>query len=163
MVFEGVDMARPEDEDALYNLLLGLHKENGIFTVDEQRSREFIRQATERRGGVIGVIRGEMLEGTIGMVLDQWWYTSDWCLSERWCYVHPSFRRKNHARRLVDFAKFCAAELKVPLQMGIMSTKQTEAKMRLYRRQLTPIGELYLYKNGAPVVTGMEMSDGRQN
>lgn len=150
-----VSAALPEDEDSIFQMLLGLHEENGIFQVDEGRVRSFIREATEHRGGVIGVIRGDSgLEASVGMTLDQWWYTTDWCLSERWLYVLPEFRRENHARRLVDYAKHCAATLTVPLQMGIMSTQRTAAKERLYARQLTPIGGLFMWADNQEVKTG---------
>lgn len=167
--FAGVDMALPEDEDAIFDVLVGLHKENGIFTYSEAKTRMFIRLGTQQQGGIIGVIRGpEGIEGTVGLVLDQWWYTDDWCLSERWCYVPVQYRKNltkrdieqgrsgTHANRLIEFSKWVADQLGVPLQMGVMSTRQTQAKMKLYRRKMAPIGELYFYNRGLPVVTGSE-------
>jgi GNAT superfamily N-acetyltransferase len=156
--FPGVSFARPEDEDEIFAMLLELHKENGLFLVDEIKVRKVIRSAT-RLGepndrGFIGLIRGERIEGSVGLLLDQWWYTSEWCLQELWCFVHPDFRRQNHARRLVDFAKWCSDKMEMRLVMGIMSTQRTEAKERLYRRKLTPVGGLFAHSNGGPVVTG---------
>lgn len=158
-----VNFATTEDEDGLWQLLLGLHRENGIFEVDEERVREFIQTATRRQGGVIGLIRGpEGLEGTIGMCLDQWWYTLDWCLSERWCYVHHDHRRTSHAQKLIAWAKGCAESLGVPLQMGIMSTKDTEAKERLYGRKMSRVGGLYMWApGGQPVTTGRGYANGQ--
>jgi hypothetical protein len=146
MPFEGVSLASPADEDDLYQHLLLLHKENGLYTVSERKVRETIRVATEQRGGVIGVIRGDDgLEGSIGMMLDQWWYTEDFCLGERWVFVHKDHRRKPHASRLIDFGKWAASQMGVSLQIGIMSTKQTEAKMRMYQRKLTQIGGFFMH------------------
>lgn len=148
-VFDGIGFAQPEDEDDIFELLILLHSENGIFTVDEPKVREFIRQGTEKRGGIIGTIRGEeRVEASVGLVLDQWWYSTDWCLSERWCFVHPDYRKTKHAQRLIEFAKWSADRLEVPLQMGIMSTSRTEAKERLYRRQLKHIGGYFMHGAG---------------
>ncbi len=146
-----------EDEDAVFAMLLGLHEENGLFTVDEDKVRGVIREATEQRGGIIGVIRGaEGLEASIGLAVEQWWYTNDWCVSERWVYVVPAARRKNHAKKLIDYARWCAESLGVPLECGIMSTNRTAAKERLYERKLTPIGRYFMWvPGGEPVKTGM--------
>lgn len=157
--FPGVSFARPDDEDEIFKMLLELHQENGVFNVDEQKVREVIRGATQQRDGefgLIGLIRGDRIEGSVGLTLTQWWYTSDWCLQEHWCFVHVDFRRQNHARRLVDFAKWCADRMSVPLSMGIMSTTRTEAKERLYRRKLTPVGGLFMHRGDGPIVTGAQ-------
>lgn len=145
-----------EDEDAVFAMLLGLHEENGIFRVDEEKVRAVIQQATTQQGGIIGVIRGEDgLEASIGLAVEQWWYTLDWCVSERWMYVVPAARRKNHAKRLIDYAKWCSQQLGVPFENGIMSTTRTAAKERLYSRQMTRIGSYYMWVPGdEPVETG---------
>lgn len=152
--FSDVDFARPEDEDGIYELLMKLHTENGIFHVDETRVRQFIKLGTEQKLGMIGVIRGNGgIEASVGMTMDQWWYTLDWCLSERWNFVLPEHRKSTHAVRLIEFAKWCSDQLKVPLQMGIITTQQTEAKVRMYRRYLTPVGGLFMHNLPATMIT----------
>lgn len=152
--FEGVSLAQPSDEDEVFAMLLQLHAENGVFKVDEEKVRDFIRHGTEQRGGIIGVIRGETkIEASVGLTLDQWWYTKDWCLSERWNFVLPEHRRSSHAIQLIEYAKWCAERLKMPLQMGIISTHQTEAKIRLYGRRMRPVGGLFMYN--APDLPGV--------
>ena len=155
--FPGVSMAVPQDEDEIYALLLGLHQENGVFSVSEPRVRGFIRACTQQEDGVfgfIGLIRESTIEASVGLELTQWWYTDEWSLSEKWCFVHPGHRRKNHARRLVDFSKWCADRLAVPLLMGIISTQRTEAKERLYQRKMVRVGGMFMHGSTAPIVTG---------
>ncbi len=155
--FPGVSLARPEDEDEIYAMLLNLWEENGVFSVDEGKVRQFIRDTTMQTNnvfGFIGLIRGEVIEASVGLLLNQWWYTSEWVLSEHWCFVHSDHRRKNHARRLVDFAKWCADRFSVPLAMGIISTQRTEAKERLYRRKMTPVGGMFMHRGSSPILTG---------
>lgn len=155
--FNGVDWASSEDEDELYQHLLLLHGENGMFTVSEMKVRDFIRQATDQKGAMIGLIRGGLgIEASIGMVIDQWWYSDSWILSERWIFVHPDHRKKNHAARLTDFAKWCDKQLNLPLAVGIMSTTRVEAKERLYRRKFTYVGGFFMDNGDKPIIAGGE-------
>jgi hypothetical protein len=142
--FAGVRLARPGDEDAVYDLLLGLYSENALFTLSEHKARATIRYATEKRGGIIGVIDGPKgLEATVGLALETYWYTDQWHLSEYWNYVSPEFRQSNHAKRLIDYSKWMADRLGVPLIMGILTTSHLAPKMRLYQRQLDQIGAFF--------------------
>jgi N-acetylglutamate synthase-like GNAT family acetyltransferase len=145
MPFPGVRPAVPEDEEPIYQMLLKLHTENGLFPVAENKVREVIRTATERRYGLIGVIEGEKeLEASVGLELSQWWYTDEWCLSEKWNFVLPQYRKSLHAQNLIEYAKWSARAMGVPLQMGIITTKQTEAKVRLYERRMQNVGALFM-------------------
>lgn len=145
--FAGVRMARPEDEDSIYALLMLLWKENGLFELTEAKVREAIRKATERRGGIIGVIEGPNgLEASVGLHLEQLWYSDDWWLVEYWNFVREEYRRSTHARRLIEFSKWCADNLGLDLFMGIVTNERTEAKVRLYRRQLPYVGGFFLHR-----------------
>jgi GNAT superfamily N-acetyltransferase len=152
-----VALATPDDEDALWAMLLDLHEENGIFSVNEQKVRASIRLATEAKGGLIGVIRGDELEASMCLVIDQFWYTDDFCLLEQWLFVRQPYRHKKHAVALVGWAKQMAITLGLKLQAGIMSTERTAAKERMYLRQMTPIGGLFMFDPAAPKVhTGVK-------
>lgn len=142
-----VRLAVAGDEERIYNHLLGLHKENGLFSLSRDKSMAVIRSATERKGGIIGVIDGESgVEGSIGLQLSSWWYTeNDYHLSEFWCFVREDCRATNHAKDLIQFAKWCAEEMKIPLFMGIVTTKRTAAKERLYRRTLPKVGAYFMW------------------
>lgn len=150
----GIRPATPEDEDAIYAMLLELHEENGIFKVSETKVRDTIRMATQQQSGLIGIIGDDEPEASCGLEIAQWWYTDEWSLNEKWVFVRQGWRRKNHASRLMDWAKWCERQLTTPLFMGIISTKRTEAKERLYRRKLTPIGGMFMYANGRTIETG---------
>lgn len=145
--FQGVRMATPEDEQAIFKLLCLAQKENGIFSISERKVREFIRIATERKGGIIGVIEGKhYIEGCILLTLESWWYTDEWSLGERCNFVHPNHRKSDHAKKLIEFAKWVADEMKLSLEMGVISNQRTEAKVRLYRRQLPYAGAFFIYR-----------------
>ncbi len=146
--FAGVRLAVPSDEEAIFKLLCLAHKENGVFPMDERKVREFIRTATEKTGGVIGVIDGEhCLEACLLMTLEQWWYTTEWALAERTNFVHPNYRKTSHAKNLIRFAKWVSDKMNLPLEMGVISNDRTESKVRLYRRQMPYVGAFFLYNS----------------
>ena len=148
-----VTLATPDDENALWEMLLELHEENGLFGVNEEKVRAAIRHSTEQQGGLIGVIRGDELEASMCLVIDQFWYTDDWCLLEQWLFVRQPYRHRKHAVALIKWAKYSSVQLSLKLQTGIMSTERTSAKERMYQRQMTPIGGLFLFDPSAPTTT----------
>ncbi|WP_421696940.1 hypothetical protein [Ancylobacter sp.] len=147
--FSGVELATLADKEDIFRFLTGLHHENGMFPMDGETVMRALHPmlSIEGRTGFIGVIRGANgIEASIGMTMEPWWYTRQLSLNERWNFVHPDHRRTTHAKRLIEFAKWVsdnAAEGGIPLIMGIISTERTEAKVRLYKRQLDYVGAFF--------------------
>lgn len=142
-----VRLAKPEDEDEIFAICVALHEENGIFRMDEAKVRDRIHECLYQRGGIMGVVGepGE-IEAVICLTLGQAWYTSEWSLDEHFAFVLPNHRRSENAKELIVFAKACAQQLGLPLMIGIISNERTEAKVRLYQRQLgTPAGAFFLF------------------
>lgn len=147
-----VRRADAKDEDDLVAMCHELHRENGLFTMSSDRVREMLRRAFTKNGGIIGVIgdRGK-LQGSIYLLLTQLWYSDDFHIEELWNYVRPEYRKFNnptHAEEMIRFAKRCGDELGIPVIIGIMSNTRTEAKVRIYRRQLgDPVGAFFLHQS----------------
>lgn len=150
-----VRLATHKDEDEIFRILTeGLFHENGTFSLSETKARDFIRSAVDCQGGIIGVIdEGDQIAATIGMNLGTFWYSDDWHIEEYWNFVRPEFRnhigensdRSHYARDLINFAKWCAEKMGYVLNIGIISTTRTEAKCRLYGRNLTPVGMFFMH------------------
>lgn len=141
-----VRIAIPGDEDAIFKIFTMAHAENGMGDMDERRVKDTLAFATRRQGGVIGVIDGpDGLEGCIFMLLSQWWYSNGWHWEELINFVHPDHRRSTHAKNLIEFAKWWAEQMKMPLFIGILTTQRLEAKVRLYQRQLTHGGAVFYH------------------
>lgn len=142
-----VDLATPDDEPQLMDMCRELHQENGVFDMSEQCVRDTLRLAFEKKGGTIGVIRGkDKLEAAILMLICRLWYSDEWHIEELFSFCRPEFRKSNNAKALIHFAKKCADELEVPLIIGVMSNTRTEAKVELYKRQLSkPSGAFFFY------------------
>lgn len=141
-----VRLAVIEDRPAIVALTTQLHGENGLFRIAPDKVDRMIDRYFDRKGAVIGVI-GEIGNpvATIYMGLDQLIYTDDWALVEQWNFVHPDHRRSNYARQLIAYAKKTADALRVPLMVGILSNKRTEAKARLYEQMLERAGSYFIY------------------
>ncbi len=148
--FSGVRLATQADEGPIFDLLVMLYEENALFQMASAKVRATIEHATRGKGGLIGLIDGKTgPEGSVGMAIEQFWYSDQSVLVEHWNFVHPKHRKTTHAKRLIEFAKWCSDRLELPLVMGIMSSVRTEAKVRLYRRQMPLLGAFF--GHGLPV------------
>lgn len=165
-----VRIAIPRDEDQIYTILSQeLFIENSTSGLSERKSREWIRGALAGQNyGIIGVIEeGGEIAGCIGLNLCTYWYSDDWHAEEYWNFVRGNFRksinsdvkRSNYAHDLIEFAKWYAEYMQLFLMIGIISTKRTEAKCRMYRRILTPVGQFFMHNiivaTGPGIKTGV--------
>ena len=150
--FAGVRVAKSDDEQPIFDMLVKLHEENSLFKMNPDKVWKVIHRATRpdiRTGdvGIIGVIDGPKggLEASVGFFADSFWYTDEFMLTEYWTFVLEQFRRSTHAKRLIEFGKWAALRLRVPYHTGIISNIRTEAKVRLYKRQLDYFGGFFFY------------------
>lgn len=126
-----------------------LHKENGMFSLDENKVRQMLNLAFDKKGGLLAGMgaKGD-LEGLLFLLLSSFWYSNDPLWEEYFLYVKPECRKSRNALELMKFAKWCAEDSGFPLFIGIMSDSSTERKERLYERQLSEDsdrGRLFVY------------------
>lgn len=142
-----VRIATEADIPQIFELCRLLHEENGVASMSLERVGEMIRNGVDRNRGVIGVIGPSgALEGCISLVIDALWYTDDPHVSELFNFVHPDHRKSGHAKALIEFAKSTVDALGVPMFIGVVSNDRTEAKIRLYERQLgKPAGAFFIH------------------
>lgn len=140
-----VRVATWEDAPAIRALAREAHRENGLFTLDQEKVDAMMARLLNRDHGAIGVI-GVPVEAFAWVVLAPGaWYTSQLVLSDALVFVHSAHRRQPHCIRLVGWMRRQARALGVKLMTGVVSPIDTEAKCRLYRRmRLGKVGELYL-------------------
>lgn len=148
---QGVRLPQDWEFEAVVKICKELHHENGIFPLSEPKLREALKKGFDRTGGIIGVIGkpGE-IESIIVMVLSTFWYTEESHVEELFSYVRPRYRRSDNAKRMIEWAKGMADGLGLRLFIGVVSSVRTQAKLRLYRRQLgDPVGGYFIYGNRA--------------
>jgi GNAT superfamily N-acetyltransferase len=131
-------------------LLFQMHDEVNLFPYDDEEVNIFTTNMLSQNGGIIGVIlKGDEIEGMVGLRLDRLWYSKEWFLSEMFVYVRPELRRSTRAKCLLKFAKTCAEEMNLPLLLGIQSNIRTEAKRKLYERQFDTMGLFFVHNKEA--------------
>jgi len=147
----GVRLAEKKDEGEIFGLLVMLHAENGLFSMNRDKVINGIRYATERQGGIIFVIdHGPRIVATLGMAIVSDWYSDDEYLLERWNYVHPDYRKSDYGRKLLEQCKWAHDWFKkegalLPFMCGINSFHRVESKIRLYARHMPCIGAYFMY------------------
>lgn len=154
------------DANEIWRLLRMLCAENGMFSLSERKVDYYITRLlhpesitmddTGPRGfiGVIGPVGA--LEGCIMLTVGSVWYSDDFTLDEHLNFVDPAHRASNHASALIQYAKDASDKIGIRLVIGILSTKRTAAKVRLYQRQLTPAGCFFVH----PAPEGVEPQNG---
>lgn len=143
-----VRIAQKSDEEEVMELCRELHRENGIFAMNEDKVRAMLRKAFDRQGGLLGVI-GEpgKIEGMIFMYLSSFWYSDDPHWEEILNFVRQPHRKSKDALELLDFARWAADSSNIPLLIGVISNERTAGKVRLYQRKFdAPIGNFFFYK-----------------
>lgn len=152
-----VRIASPLDIDAIYTICTDAASENAMAPFNESKVRDTIKYAVYRQHGhVAGIIDGDNeLAAIVILCLGQWWYSNEWMCEEKVAFVHPKYRRgsknKGHARALLQFSKWWAAQLAMPLLMGVLSDTRTAGKVELYKRELPYTGALFLWRPPIPV------------
>jgi len=142
-----VRMADQWDEPQLLDMWQQMHAEQPYHPSDISKVSAMFRLAimpTDDRRGIIGVI-GERhhLVAAIFLMLDPIWYSQDWHLIEYFNYVRPEARKSTYARDLIAYGIECSESIGIDLTMGVFSNIRTEAKCRLYDRQLERMGAFY--------------------
>jgi GNAT superfamily N-acetyltransferase len=96
-----------------------------------------------------GVVYVSLLEGsrtiggTVGLVVEQPWWSEDWQIADRWLFVRPECRREGHARPLLRAAVAFAEAMRLPLLMSHIGPR-ARGKMRLLQRELgEPVGGIF--------------------
>ena len=150
-----VRKATMEDRQQVWRLLLQSHTENGIFPLSPKKvdylldrvlSPEIIHPMDQGPRGEIAVIGPEgALEAMCFVLIGSFWYSDEVHLEELLIYIDPEFRKSTHAKTLIEWMKTTADCLGIKLFTGVVSNHRTEAKVRLYERQLPKVGAFFLY------------------
>ena len=138
------------DLPEVMELCRALNKENGIFDMDDDCTEQTLKRALRggsNQEGILGVIREDSkIVAMIMLVCTHYWYTQKFHIEELFSYVAPEHRRSSYADALIRFAMHSAEQLGIPLMIGVITNRQLEPKVRLYRRRLgMPAGAFFLW------------------
>lgn len=160
-----VRIAGPQDWDEVFRLLRLAHDESGFLPFDLPKVEWLVqrmlwpeRLAPTDTGlrGLIGVIgEPDQLEGLAFIVIGTIWYASKPHLEELVVYVEPEYRPQRHVLTLIEWMKDQSRISGLPLLTGVMSTERTEAKIRLYSREIPKVGAVFRFD---PITAGSSIS-----
>lgn len=142
-----VRKATPADKPELMELCRALHAENAMFAMNEDKVSKMLDRAFTGQGAIIGALGPTgAIQGSIYLLITSFWYSDEFCLEELYSYVLEQHRKSENAKHLITFAKRCSTELGIPLVIGVVSNVRTQAKVGLYKRQLSePVGAYFAY------------------
>jgi GNAT superfamily N-acetyltransferase len=144
-----IRLADEQDELGILDMFKMMHAEQPYHPLNLGKVAAMVRLAirpgSERRG-LLGIIGDRHdLKAGIFMLIDPIWYSDDWQLLEFFNFVRPEYRRLGFAQDLIAYAKRCSDQIGLDLTVGVFSNIRTEAKIRLYRRWLPPMGAFFCY------------------
>jgi hypothetical protein len=142
-----IRLATPDDFQELFRIACLLHSENGAHAFSKDKVTKLIWRGCNRDNSIIGVIGNHNdIRAMIFLSIEQPYYSDEHQLVELWNYVRPDSRKSDFAKKMILFAKKCAVDTKLVLMIGVISSKQLEAKSRLYSRLLPAGGTFFIYR-----------------
>ena len=140
------ECATPGQAEEILPLLALMHKEGYPGSWSDERALESLNDTLAN--GLVLITRSEgRIVGTMGLRPQQYDWSNDWELLDRWFFVHPSHRQTHqpHAVTLLEGAKSVAKNLNIPFRPGIFSKHRLAAKVRLFRRVFgDPVGAIFM-------------------
>lgn len=128
-------------------------EENSLTTVNPTKLLGEVWASLNLDNGIMGLVGVDPIEAGILLRVEPLFYSDEKCLLERAIFVNPNYRKGGgRAKLLCEWAKKAAADLGLPLVIGILTSQRVEAKIRLYTRQFgEPSGAYWIYgaKTGA--------------
>jgi hypothetical protein len=146
-----IRLGTTEDVDDLMKIAAEACAENGFLRPNPLKLLQAVWAAVNLQGSMVGIVGPEdsvAIEGVVLLCIGPQWYSDDPVVEERVVWVDPAFRsaKGGRARRLCRFSKQTADELGIPLIIGVLSNKRTQAKVRMYQREFgEPAGAFFLY------------------
>jgi hypothetical protein len=147
-----VRVAGPDDAQALLEELYWTYLDDRVglgLPPSPKRMRPFIEHILTPGQGFVGIIEGDGIEASIGLLVDQHWYSDEWLLLEKWVFVSEKHRGSGHLDKLFDFACGVKAQIEESGQpchviTSLLTEERLAAKERLWARRGKKIGAIFL-------------------
>jgi hypothetical protein len=146
-----VRIATTDDMAQIMALAVDAAKENGFLDASTTLLAKAVWGPINQDHGIIGCIGtpGQLIEGMVVLTVGTIFYSETPCLEERVIFVRPEYRQAKggRAKKLIKFSKSAADRLNLPLLIGVLSNERTDAKCKLYERELgPPAGAYWIYQ-----------------
>lgn len=152
--------AHPEDEAEIWRMFKEHHAENAFFPLNEAKVQYYLDRVLRPQNipandmgprGVIGVIgRPSNLQAAIMLVLGSPWYSDEITMDDCMSFVDKRYRQSGHAKALLRYSKNIVDKIRstnpdFKMILGVLSTIRTAEKVRLYSREMKPVGAYFMY------------------
>ena len=138
-----VRFAKPEDENAIFFLLLDMAAENSPHKVSAQKALDHIRHVISVGAVAIAEQGGEII-GTAGVSLRSPWFSDEQFLGDSWFFVR-SDKRSSRAALLLKKTMFkFADDVGRDLVFAVFSTEDPERKSKFFARDMKPLGGAFV-------------------
>lgn len=141
-----VDHAHSRD---LENLVWFLHAMRAEIADGQADESELVALATtmvRSQSGTALIVRGEgKIEASLGLIIEKPLLRSAKNLWVAWNCVLPECRVTGHAKSLIARAKEIADSLRCPLILEEFSPDPESGKVKLARRHLVPLGQMFVH------------------
>lgn len=151
-----VRLAGPDDAQGLLEELYFAYLDDRVglgLKPNPARMRPFIEMLLTPGKGFVGIIGDDTIEASVGVVVDQHWYSDAWVLMEKWVYVAEDQRGSGHVDKLFDFLRSVKRQVEaefghpVPVITSLLTKARLAAKERLWARQGTKVGAIFLLED----------------
>lgn len=137
-MFRGLRLARPGDEERLFDICLEAYRENGFAGIDQDNVRAIIGAACRSENGyVMAFVDGPAcIEAVIGLQPQRSWFGDDasWFYTDLLAYVRAQFRASRHAVKLLRFAQWWAEQAGSPVLFNVFPREGFERKAAFFAR-----------------------------
>lgn len=137
--------ANHSDQDDVFDLLEQMHEENGRYSLNEEKVYGAIAHVLDTGLLLIMRQRGKPV-GTCALTVCEPWYSQERHLGDMWFYISPEFRSHRTFNALLNACIMSAKQNKVPLQIDLNSTIDTERKENLFSRHADQIMRAYEFR-----------------
>lgn len=141
----------PADENVIIELMDAAFEEQPIFPLNKAKMRDRVRECLTLKSGFVALTTNDDGKpvGYLLAIVSAFWYTDAHIVEELSNFVHPDYRTSgSRGRHLIEFAKWFAEQMDLPLIFSILSTQRLAAKTRLYQRQGKLAGAVFIHNTG---------------
>ena len=144
-LYSPIKLAKPSDAEDLWVHLRGIDEGFGNGRPTDDALDNIVKLSVRGDHAVAGIARENgRIVASIGLSINQLWYSDEFLLADIWHYVAPTHRRTPYAKTLLRFAKTYADKTSLPLVMTVTTDPQMAPKIRLYSREFEEYGGAFV-------------------